>query len=122
MNSKAFDPKVLAVPLVLALVLFFYFVPGYQQIETKTRYSDFQGFAPESHSIDNGTLDMVMKNSFNQPVQINSISSEEECVYTEEIIEPSGTLHVICGNFNGELSLSSTVGGMGIAVSGRIPE
>ena len=122
MSNKAFDPKILIVPLVLALVLFFYFVPGYQQIEAKTRYPDFQGLAPESHSLDNGNLDMVLKNSLDQPVRINSIYSEEECVYAEEVIGPSGTLRVICGNFNGRLSLSYSVAGMDIEVSGRIPE
>ena len=120
MNNSAFDPKILAVPILLAAIILFYMLPGYRQIEERTRYPDFQGLSPESHSFDGSTLELVLNNSFDQPVNIISIRSKEDCTYPRQTLQPLETMDVRCPNSDGSLSLSYSVSGMTIEVSGRI--
>jgi len=122
MNNRGFDLAMLAVFAVLAAAILLYFLPGYKQIEAKTRYSGFQGVVPESHAVRDGALEVTLKNTFAQPVMINAIRSKGSCTYGNATIPPLQTLNATCGEFDGNLSVSYEVGGMEIAVSGKIPQ
>lgn len=121
MNNRGLDLTMLAVVAVLAAAIILYFLPGYNQIESKTRYPDFHGLAPESHVLRDGVLEVTLKNSLDQPVVLNQASSKSACTYEHVIIQPSKTLNITCGEFNGNLALTYTVSGTRIDVSGNIP-
>ena len=121
MNNRGLDLTMLAVFAVLAAAMLLYFMPGYKQIESKTRYPDFHGLSPESHLIRDGVLEATLKNSFSQPLVLNRASSKIACTFENATIQPSKTLNITCGEFNGNLTLSYTVSGMRIDVSGSIP-
>ncbi len=112
----------LAVFAVLAAALLLYFLPGYKQIEAKARYSGFQGLVPESHAVRDGVLEVTLKNTFDKPLELTEVRSKGKCTYGNGTMRQSETLNVTCGEFDGNLTLSYTVGGIGIDVSGKILE
>jgi len=121
MNNKGLDLTMLAVVAVLAAAIFLYFLPGYTQLEAKTRYPDFHGLAPESHALRDGVLEVTLKNSFDQTAVLNEARSKSACTFENATIQPSKTLNITCGEFDGSLALAYTVSGMRIEVSGKIP-